>query len=103
VGLVLTISPEASHAIRGILDASDAPDGSMFRISPQPTDGASPGAGLVVSLTDAPPPDDQIVQGDEVAVSVEPTAAVMLDDKQLDATVIGDQINFSIGEQTEAE
>jgi Fe-S cluster assembly iron-binding protein IscA len=103
VGLVLTISPEASHAIRGILDASDAPDGSMFRISPQPTDGASSGAGLVVSLTDTPPADDQIVQGDEVAVSVEPTAAVMLDDKQLDATVVGDQINFSIGEQTEAE
>ena len=98
---MLTISPEASHAIRGILDASDVPDGSMFRISPQPTDGAAPGASLVVSVIDAPPPDDQIVKGDEVAVSVEPTTAEMLDDKQLDATVVGDQVNFSIAGQTD--
>jgi Fe-S cluster assembly iron-binding protein IscA len=99
VGSVLTISPDASHAIRGILDASDVPDGSMLRISPQEMDGASPGASLALSVIDEPPPDDQVVEGDEVAVSVEPTAAVMLDDKQLDATVVGDEISFSIGEQ----
>ena len=97
---MLTITPEAEHAIQGIISASDLPDGSMFRISPQQTDGAAPGASLVVSVIDAPPPDDQIVQGDEVAVSVEPTAAAMLDDKQLDADVIGDQVSFSIGEQS---
>jgi Fe-S cluster assembly iron-binding protein IscA len=101
VGFVLTISPEASHAIRDILDASEVPDGSMFRISPQQNDGAEPGASLVVSVIDTPPPDDQIVEGEEVAVSVEPTAAALLDDKQLDATVVGDQVNFSIGEQPE--
>jgi Fe-S cluster assembly iron-binding protein IscA len=98
---VLTISPEASHAIRGILDASDVPDGSMFRISPQVGDDASPGASLVVSVVDTPPPDDQIVEGDEVAVSVEPTAAAILDDKQLDANVTGEQVSFTIAEQTE--
>jgi len=96
---VLTITPEASHAIRGILDASDAPDGSMFRISPQGQDGSAPRSSLTISVTDSPPPDDQIVEGDEVAVSVDPSAAVMLDDKQLDASVDGGQINFSIGAQ----
>jgi Fe-S cluster assembly iron-binding protein IscA len=96
---MLTISPEASHAIRDILDASDVPDGSMFRISPQQSDGASAGESLVVSVIDTPPPDDQIVQGDDVAVCVEPSAAAVLDDKQLDATVIGEQVSFSIGEQ----
>jgi Fe-S cluster assembly iron-binding protein IscA len=100
VGFVLTISPEASHAIRGILDASDAPDGSMLRISPQPTDGASAGTSLALSVIDAPPPDDQVIEGEEVEVAVEPTAAVMLDDKQLDATVVGEEISFSIGEQS---
>ena len=98
---MLTISPEASDAIRGILEASDVPDGSMFRISPQEAEGAAPQGSLVVSLIDTPPPDDQIVQGDEVAVCVEPTAAAMLDDKQLDATVVGDEVNFSIEDQTE--
>jgi Fe-S cluster assembly iron-binding protein IscA len=96
---MLTITPEASHAIRGILDASDAPDGSMFRISPQGPDGSSPGAGLLISVTDAPPPDDQIVEGEDVEVALEPTAAAMLDDKQLEASVVGEEINFSIAEQ----
>jgi iron-sulfur cluster assembly protein len=97
---VLTISPEASQAIRGILDSSDVPDGSMFRISQQQTEDEPPGAALMVSVIDTPPPDDQIVQGDEVAVAVEPAAAGMLDDKQLDATVVDDQVSFSIGDRT---
>jgi Fe-S cluster assembly iron-binding protein IscA len=96
---MLTISPEASDAIRGILDASNAPDGAMFRIAPQGQDGTSPGPSLAVSIIDSPPPEDQIIEGEDVEVAVDPTAAVMLDDKQLDADVIGDQVNFSIGEQ----
>jgi Fe-S cluster assembly iron-binding protein IscA len=102
VSLVLTITPEASQAIRGILDASDAPDGSMFRIAPQGQDGTEPGSSLTISVIDSPPPQDQIVEGDEeVAISIEPSAAAMLDDKELDATVVGEEINFSIGEQTD--
>jgi Fe-S cluster assembly iron-binding protein IscA len=101
VSFVLTISPDASHAIRGILDASDAPDGSMFRIAPQGEDGTGPGPSLSVSIIESAPPEDQIVHGEDIEVCVEPTAAVMLDDKQLDATVVGEQINFSIGEQAE--
>jgi Fe-S cluster assembly iron-binding protein IscA len=99
VSRVLTISPEASHAIRGILDASDAPEGAIFRIAPQGQDGTEPGPSLSVSIIESAPPEDQIVQGEDVEVSVEPSAAVMLDDKELDATVVGEQINFSIGEQ----
>jgi iron-sulfur cluster assembly protein len=96
---VLTITPEASQAIRGILAASDAPDGSMFRISPQGQDGTAPGPALAVSVIESPMPDDQIVEGDQVAVCVEPSAAVMLDDKELDAEMVGEQVNFSIGER----
>jgi iron-sulfur cluster assembly protein len=96
---VLTITPEASQAIRGILDLSDAPDGSMFRIAPQGEDGTGPGSGLAISVTDGPAPNDEIVEGEEVEVCVEPTAAAILEDKQLEATVIGEQVSFSIGEQ----
>jgi iron-sulfur cluster assembly protein len=96
---VLTITPEASQAIRGIIAASDAPDGAMFRISPQSQDGVASGPGLTISLIEAPLPDDQVVEGEEVAVCVEPSAAVMLDDKQLDATVTGEEVAFSIEEQ----
>jgi Fe-S cluster assembly iron-binding protein IscA len=100
VGLVLTITPEASQAIRGILAASEAPDGSMFRIAPQAENGTAPGPGLMLSVIESPPPGDQIVEGEEVSVSVEPTAAALLDDKELDASVIGEQVNFSIADQT---
>ncbi|HEX3562342.1 MAG TPA: HesB/YadR/YfhF-family protein [Solirubrobacterales bacterium] len=99
MGPVLTITPEASHAIRGILSASDAPDGAMFRISPQSQDGQASGASLTVSVIEEPPPNDEIVEGDQVAVAVEPTAAQLLEDKKLDATVVGDEINFSIADQ----
>jgi Fe-S cluster assembly iron-binding protein IscA len=97
---MLTITTEASQAIRGILAASDVPDGSMFRIAP-PEEGTAPGPGLMISVIESPPPDDQIVEGDEVSVSVEPSAAALLDDKELNATVVGEQVNFSIGEQTD--
>ena len=100
---MLTISPEASHAIRGILDASDAPDGAMFRIAPQGQDGAAPGPSLAVTIIESPPPEDQIVEGEDVEIAVEPTVAPMLDDKELDATVVGEEINFSIGEQVETD
>jgi iron-sulfur cluster assembly protein len=90
---MLTITPQASEAIRGVLASETVPDGSVLRISPQQD------AGLVVSVTDSPQPDDQIVEGEEVEVCVEPTAAEMLDDKELDATVSGGQVSFIIGEQ----
>jgi Fe-S cluster assembly iron-binding protein IscA len=90
---MLTITPQASDAIRGVLASENVPEGSVLRISPQPE------AGLVVSVTDSPQPDDQIVEGDEVEVCVEPTAAQMLEDKELDATVAEGQVSFSISQQ----
>ena len=90
---MLTITPQASEAIRGMLASEGVPDGSLLRISSQPE------AGLVVSVTDSPRPDDQIVEGDEVGVCVPSGTAQILDDKELDATVVAGQVNFSIGEQ----
>jgi Fe-S cluster assembly iron-binding protein IscA len=96
---MLTITPQASEAIRGILDSENVPDGSMLRISSQPAEEPQPGPGLLVSLIESPPPEDQIVAGDEVEICVEPATAEMLDDKELDAMVAEGQVNFSIGQQ----
>ena len=90
---MLTITPQASEAIRAVLASPHIPDGSVLRISPEPE------SGLVVSVTDAPQPDDQIVEGNEVEICVEPAAAQMLEDKELDATVEAEQVSFTIGEQ----
>lgn len=90
---MLAITPQASEAIRGLLAAESVPDGSVFRISPEPD------SGLVVSVADSPEPEDQIVESDEVEVCVEPTAAQMLDDQELDAGLVEGKVSFSIGPQ----
>lgn len=90
---MLTITPQASEAIRGVLASENAPDGSVLRISPKPD------AGLVISVADSPQSDDQIVEGEDVEVCVEPSAAQMLDDKELDATIDEGQVNFSLSQQ----
>lgn len=92
---MLTITPQAADAIREVLASQSAPEGSIFRISPQPGQ-----SDLVVSIVDAPRPDDQIVQGNEVEICVERSAAEILDDKELNATIVGSEVHFSIGEQT---
>ena len=97
---MLTITPQASEAIRGILASENVPDGSVLRISPQPQATPEGGPGLAISVTESPPADDQVVEGEEeVQVSIEPAAAQLLDDKQLDATVAEGQVAFTIGEQ----
>ena len=49
---MLTITQEAEQAIRGILDASNAPDGSVLRISPQPAQQDDPAPGRDCRLRD---------------------------------------------------
>jgi len=90
---MLTITQEASEAIRGVLASESVPEGSVLRISPEPD------AGLVFSITDSPAAEDQIVEGEEVEICVAPPAAEVLDDKELDATVAEGQVRFTIGEQ----
>jgi Fe-S cluster assembly iron-binding protein IscA len=91
---MLTITPQASEAIRGVLAAEEAPEGSVLRISQEPE------VGLAVSVTESPQPDDQIVAGEDIEVCLEPTAAEMLDDKQLEATVVDGRLTFTVGRQT---
>jgi len=96
---MLTITPQASEAIRGLLASENVPDGAVIRIAPQTEEGPQPGAALAVTVVDSVPPEDEIVVGEEVEVAVEANAAEVLADKELDATVAGEQINFTIGEQ----
>lgn len=94
---MLEISSQAEEAIRGILASEGVPDGASFRISAQ--QGADAESGLAVSIVEEAPPEDQVVEGEDVAVRLEPTAAEMLDDKQLEATVADGQVQFSLSAQ----
>jgi Fe-S cluster assembly iron-binding protein IscA len=97
---MLEISSEASQAIRGILSSEGVADDAAFRISTQQEEGDNAQAGFAIAITDEAPPEDQVVEGDDVQVHLEPVAADMLNDKQLDATVTGGEIRFSLSDQT---
>jgi Fe-S cluster assembly iron-binding protein IscA len=96
---MLTITPEASEAIRVILDTESIPEGAVVRLSAPPTMSANGAGGLAITVVDSAPEEDAVVKGDDVEVSVDPVAAEVLDDKQLDASVADGQVNFTIAEQ----
>jgi iron-sulfur cluster assembly protein len=87
---MLTITPQASEVIRGILSGDETPDDAVVRISPEPEQG------LKIEIADAPEADDQVIDADGVEVCVEQSAAEILDDKQLDAGTVGDNVAFNI-------
>ena len=90
---MLTITSDASQAIRTMLSQAKIPDGGMIRIKPEPE------KGLEIGLTQAPDPDDQIVEGDGVEICVEQSAAKILDDKELDAGTVDGTVAFRIAPQ----
>lgn len=95
---MLEITTDAAQAIRGILASDSVPDGAVVRISSQQgTEDAE--SGLAVSVTESPPPEDQVIEEEDVKVCVEPAAAELLDDKQLDASVADGRVQFSLSAQ----
>ncbi|HET7053496.1 MAG TPA: hypothetical protein VFI09_06230 [Solirubrobacterales bacterium] len=99
---MLALSNQAEEAIRGILASEGVPDGAAFRISAQQSDGTTDsdtGTALAVSVVEEAPPEDQVIEGDDIEVRLEPAAAEMLDDKELDATVADGQVQFSLSAQ----
>jgi iron-sulfur cluster assembly protein len=91
---VLTISPAASEAIKGLVAASDLPESAGIRISNRPE---GPGT---FELTLAPEPGeaDEVVEQQGATVFLEDQVAQLLDDKTLDAQTQGEQVAFTLVE-----
>ncbi|MGH2754156.1 MAG: HesB/YadR/YfhF-family protein [Actinomycetota bacterium] len=94
---MLTISHGAAEAIKQIVEFSQTGGGGGLRISAEPVDDQN--LLLDLSVTDDPQPGDSLVEGDGASVFLEHNAAIVLDDKVLDATVEGDTVSFQISEQ----
>lgn len=92
---MLTISPAASEAIRGLVTASQLPEGSGIRISGS-TDAQE--ARLELSLAQAPAENDEVVEAQEANVFLEDQLVSLLDDKTLDAQIDGDEVAFTLVE-----
>ena len=89
---MLTLTDNATTEIRNIVNDPQVPEGCGLRIASDPAAG-----GLTLTLASAPAEDDQVLDDDGARVFLEPQAAVLLDDKALDATASTDgQIQFTV-------
>jgi iron-sulfur cluster assembly protein len=92
---MLTLTENAQSVITGIVDGGQAPQTGGIRIAQD-----LEGAGLNVTVADVPGPDDQVVEAAGAKVFLDPSAAVALDDKVLDASAAPDgRVDFAVGQQ----
>jgi len=94
--VMLTLTENASTIVKDITSQPGLADTAGLRITsedaPEPT--------FAVSAAEAPEPGDQKVEQDGATVYLDETAAVMLDDKILDAAVdTAGKVEFALGIQ----
>jgi iron-sulfur cluster assembly protein len=94
---MLLLTDSAKDAVRQMVSAHEAPEGSGLRITAGPTEEGS--AELSLELTTAPAVGDEIVEADGARVFLDPTAASLLDNKLLDATEHEDHVHLTVQDQ----
>jgi Fe-S cluster assembly iron-binding protein IscA len=92
---MLTVTDNAVAAIRSLTDQPEVPDGTGLRIATDPTAGS-----LQLSLAPEPHEGDQVVDSSGARLFLDTDAALLLNDKALDASV-DDQgtVQFALAEQ----
>jgi Fe-S cluster assembly iron-binding protein IscA len=97
---MLAITETAAQAINSLISASQMPEGAGLRIAPQQE---APSEALELSVAPAPAEEDTVVEGGGATVFLEPTAALVLDDKVLDVQRVmeedEEQYRFAIAPQ----
>lgn len=93
---MLTLADSATTEIRNLIEKNpEVPDDAGVRIATAPD-----GTTLTLSLALVPSEDDAVVTDHGARVFLEPTAAQMLDDKELHAAIDEQgQVQFALAEQ----
>jgi Fe-S cluster assembly iron-binding protein IscA len=98
---VLALTHDATDAIEGILAAADEPEHAGIRIAASvPATDSRGSTGLQVALAEVPADGDEVIEEAGARVFVEETVAPLLEDKTLDADSDGEQVRFSLSNQT---
>lgn len=95
---MLALTDSAKDAVRQMVDAQDAPEGSGLRIAAAPTEG--PDTSLSLDLAVEPEAGDTVVEEDGARIFLDEAAASLLDDKVLDATEHDDHVHLTVHDQT---
>lgn len=92
---MLTVTDNAATAIRDITSQETVPPGAGLRIAAE-----DDGEAQVLSLAPEPLDGDQILDSAGARLFLDPQAAALLDDKELDVTINPNgEVQFSVGEQ----
>jgi iron-sulfur cluster assembly protein len=92
---MLTVTDNAADQIRTLTDLPDALEGGGLRIA---TD--SEAGSLLLSLAGSPVEGDEVLDTAGARLFLDPEAALILDDKELDASVDGaGRVQFAVAEQ----
>jgi iron-sulfur cluster assembly protein len=94
---LLTLTDNAVEAVKGIVSSADeVPETGGLRLVAE-QEGMQ--ANLHLSVVPLPAEDDEVIEEQGARVFLEPTAASLLDDKTLDATVDESRVEFTITDQ----
>lgn len=99
---MLALTPKATETIQMMLASPEMPAGAGLRITP-PTDsmdGAS-ATELSLAVVEAPGASDEVIVEHGARVFVDDALAGYLSDKLLDASIVGEQIQFLLGTQAD--
>ena len=98
---MLTLTNDATTAIRDLISSAPLPEGGGLRIATtHHEDGRS---GLALALVEQPGDADQVLEADEARVFLDPSAAAALEDKTLDVQPTLDEgVTFIITGQDQA-
>lgn len=94
---MLVISHDAAEVIKQIVMSSPVGEDGGIRLSVESIEGRSARLDLEVAL--GPEPGDSLVEEEGAKVFVEQNAALLLEDKVLNATLEQDNVSFSIVER----
>jgi Fe-S cluster assembly iron-binding protein IscA len=94
---MLTLTENAKDAVRDMVAAEEAPEGSGLRIA---ADGDGDDASLSLEIAAAPAEGDAVVDEDGARIFLEATAASLLEDMVLDAEPHDDHVHFTVAAQS---
>jgi iron-sulfur cluster assembly protein len=96
---LLALTDSAVQAVkRVVLSSDEVSETSGLRMVAEQTGMQT---SLQLSVVPLPAEDDEVIEEHGARVFLEPEAASLLDDKVLDASVVQDQVAFTIAEQIE--
>lgn len=97
---MLTLSADATRAIKQVVDSTEAGENGGIRLSISPVNEDQ--AKLELSVATNPEPGDTRIEERGAKVYLDPNVVPLLDDKILDGTVEGGSAAFTILDRPEA-